>query len=72
MNAITPRPALWPSHSEPTDPTYTTFCGVRTLLASALASWLNTHPEDDVVDLEINGTCSLVRQLVALARGTAS
>jgi hypothetical protein len=39
----------------------------------ALISWLNTHPDPADIDLEADGTVSIVRQLVALRRrGVAS
>jgi hypothetical protein len=56
---------------DPVDPAYSTFCGVRTLLASALASWLNTRPANDAVDQETDATVALVRGLVGLTRGAA-
>jgi hypothetical protein len=64
MAYISPRPV-------PIDPTYSTLCTVRTLLATALALWLNTGPSDDVVDQEADATVALVRGLVALIRGAA-
>ena len=51
------------------DPARTLCYSARLTMNRALAAWLNTDPNPAAGDLEADGTVSIIRQLVALARG---
>jgi hypothetical protein len=54
------------------DAAHALFCAARHAAHLAFIGWLNTFPDAADVDLEADGTCAVIRRLVALSRGAAS